>query len=275
MKKPELREPVVAGQFYPSSPEAIRKQIASFLAGLGTVNKSEVIACVLPHAGYIYSGAVAARTLSGIKIKEKIILLGPNHTGLGEQFSIMAQGAWKTPLGEVEIDSGLAAAILKESKYLRDDILAHAQEHSLEVQLPLVQYFKPDFQIVPLALLSDELSALKEIGKEIATAIKKLGLEEKTLIIASSDMTHYEAQEQAQRKDREAIDAISELDEDKLMRKIDKLGISMCGYAPVTAMLAAAKLLGARQGKLIKYQTSGDVTGDYDAVVGYAGMVVL
>lgn len=275
MEKPELREPAVAGQFYPSSPEAIRKQIASFLDSPVAVNKDDVIACLLPHAGYIYSGAVAARTLSGIKIKEKIILLGPNHTGLGAQFSIMTQGDWQTPLGEIGIDSSLAGAVLKESKYLRDDTLAHAGEHSLEVQLPLLQYFKPDFQIVPIALLSDDLSALKEIGKAIATAIKKSGIEKQVLIIASSDMTHYEPQEEAQRKDKEAIDAVSGLDEDRLMLKIRKLGISMCGYAPAVTMLCAAKLLGAKQGKLIKYQTSGDVTGDYDAVVGYAGMVII
>ena len=275
MEKPEIRKPAVAGQFYPASPEVLKKQIASFIEGADTVNKIDAIACMLPHAGYMYSGEVAARTLCAVNIKDKIILLGPNHTGSGAQFSIMSQGSWQTPLGQIQIDKELAATILKGSQYLQDDILAHTYEHSLEVELPLLQYFKSDFQIVPIVLLSDEISALKAIGKEIAIAIKKSGLERQTLIIASSDMTHYEPQPQAQKKDKEAIEAISELNEDRLMDRIQRFNISMCGYAPVVVMLCAAKLLGAKQGKLIKYQTSGDVTGDYAAVVGYAGMVIV
>lgn len=274
MEKPKIRKPVVAGQFYPSSPEDLKRQISSFIDKADTIHKSEAIACVLPHAGYMYSGAVAAKTVAGINLKDKIILLGPNHTGYGAQFSIMSEGSWQTPLGEVEVDNKLASGLLKQSKYLEDDILAHTYEHSLEVELPFLQYFKPDFKIVPIAFLSDEIGALKEIGKEIALCIKESGLQKQTLIIASSDMTHYEPQEQAQRKDREAIAAISELDEDKLIAKIKRLNISMCGYAPTIVMLCAAKLLGAKEAKLIKYQTSGDTTGDYDAVVGYAGMVI-
>jgi hypothetical protein len=274
MEKPKIRKPVVAGQFYPSSPEDLKRQISSFIDKADTINKAEAIACVLPHAGYIYSGAVAAKTVAGIKLKDKIILLGPNHTGYGTQFSIMSEGSWHTPLGEVEVDGKLASGLLKQSKYLEDDILAHAYEHSLEVELPFLQYFKTDFKIVPIVFLSDEIGALKEIGKEIALCIKESGLQKQTLIIASSDMTHYEPQEQAQRKDKEAIAAISELDEDKLMSIIKRLNISMCGYAPTIVMLCAAKLLGAKEAKLIKYQTSGDTTGDYDAVVGYAGMVI-
>ncbi len=274
MEKLKLRRPAVAGQFYPSLPQDLKEQIASFLDGASATSKINAIACMLPHAGYVYSGAVAAKTLSSINIKAKIILLGPNHTGYGEQFSLMSEGVWQTPLGEVKIDTRLAEAILKESKHLADDTLAHAYEHSLEVELPLLQYFKSDFQIVPIAFMTDELAALKETGEAIATAIKKMGLESQTLIIASSDMTHYEPQEQAEKKDRLAIDAILELDEDRLMENIRRFDISMCGYAPAVVMLSAAKLLGARQGKLIKYQTSGEVTGDYDAVVGYAGMVI-
>ena len=275
MEKPKIRKPAVAGQFYPSSQDALKKQIASFIDNTATINKIDAIACMLPHAGYMYSGQVAAKTVSEVNIKDKIILLGPNHTGLGAQFSIMSEGIWQTPLGQIQIDNKLAAMILKESQYLQDDVLAHTYEHSLEVELPFLQYFKSDFQIVPIALLSDELEALKAIGKEIAAGIKKLGLERQTLIIASSDMTHYEPQTQAQKKDKEAIAAISELNEDSLMERIQRLNISMCGYAPAVVMLCAAKLLGAKQGKLIKYQTSGDITGDYDAVVGYAGMVIV
>jgi len=265
---------VVAGQFYPACADALKKQIASFLDQVSPINKIDAIGCMLPHAGYMYSGRVAAAALSAINIKDKIVLLGPNHTGTGAQFSIMPQGVWQTPLGQVQVDNNLAQEILGNSRYLQQDTLAHACEHSLEVELPLLQYFRPDFQIVPIAFLSDELDALKAIGREIAQGIKKAGLEKQTLIIASSDMTHYEPQAQAQRKDKEAIAAICGLDEDKLMQKVRDIDISMCGYAPTTVMLCAARLLGARQGTLIKYQTSGDVTGDYDAVVGYAGVVI-
>jgi len=275
MEKPKIRKPAVAGQFYPSSPEDLKRQISSFIDKTDTINKTEAIACMLPHAGYMYSGAVAAKTISGINLKDKIILLGPNHTGYGAQFSIMSEGSWQTPLGEVEVDNKLSSRLLQQSKYLEDDILAHTYEHSLEVELPFLQYFKADFKIVPIAFLSDEIGALKEIGKEIALCIKESGLQKQTLIIASSDMTHYEPKEQAEKKDREAIAAILELDEDKLMEKIRGLNISMCGYAPTIVMLCAAKLLGAKEAKLIKYQTSGDTTGDYDAVVGYAGMVII
>ncbi|MDD5156094.1 MAG: AmmeMemoRadiSam system protein B [Candidatus Omnitrophica bacterium] len=275
MEKLKLRAPAVAGQFYPSSPDALKKQIASFIAGPVSVKKTDAIACMLPHAGYMYSGRVAAAALSAINIKNKIILLGPNHTGAGAHFSIMSQGVWQTPLGQVRIDNDLAQAILENSRYLQEDALAHAYEHSLEVELPLLQYFKSDFQIVPIAFLSDELDALKAIGKEIAQGIKGTGLQEQTLIIASSDMTHYEPQSEAQKKDKEAIAAICELDEDRLMQRVRDLDISMCGYAPAVVMLCAARLLGAKQGKLIKYQTSGEATGDYGSVVGYAGMVII
>jgi AmmeMemoRadiSam system protein B len=186
----------------------------------------------------------------------------------------MAEGTWQTPLGEIKIDSGLAKQILNRSKCLEDDTLAHQYEHSLEVELPFLQYFKSNFEIVPVILLSDELSSLKKIGEEIADTIKECNLKDSTLIVASSDMTHYEPQTLAQKKDEEAIKAILELDENKLMDRIQRLNISMCGYAPAITMISAAKLLGAKTAKLIKYQTSGDVTGDKSSVVGYAGIII-
>lgn len=273
MANPDIiREPAVAGKFYPSSAQALRKQIEVFIGA--QADKEEVIACMLPHAGYIYSGLVAAQTVSCAKIKDKIILIGPNHTGYGARYSIMPAGSWKTPLGQVKIDSELAQCILKRSKYLEADNEAHLYEHSLEVELPLLQYFKADFQIVPVTLLSDELGALKVIGEEIAAAVKELGIKDSTLIVASSDMTHYESHEEAQKKDGAAIEAVLELNEDKLMGRIRQLNISMCGYAPAITMISAAKILGAKEARLIKYQTSGDVTGDKSSVVGYAGIIV-
>jgi len=272
MEKSKIRKPAVAGQFYPSSSQSLRNQIETFIDQRS--NRLDAIACMLPHAGYVYSGAVAAGVVSSVNVKDKIILLGPNHSGYGPPFSIMSEGIWQTPLGEIKIDSNLAGQILKNSKYLEDDFLAHVYEHSLEVELPLLQYFKTDFEIVPIVLLSAEMTALKEIGKGIANTIKESNIKDSVLIIASSDMTHYEPKAEAQKKDQEAIKAILELNEDKLMEKIQRLDISMCGYAPVIVMLTCAKLLGAKTAKLIKYQTSGDVTGDFTAVVGYAGIVV-
>jgi len=272
MEKIRVRKPVVAGQFYPSSVQGLKNQIEAFVDK--KTAKRDIIACMLPHAGYAYSGRVAVETVSCIDIKDKVVLLGPNHTGYGAEFSIMTEGIWETPLGQVKIDSGLSQQILGRSEFLKDDALSHASEHSLEVELPILQYFKNSFEIVPIAFLSDDVAALKKIGSDIALTIKENGLQDSTMIVASSDMTHYEPQADAEKKDFEAIKAILDLDEDKLMEKIMRLNISMCGYAPVIAMLSAAKILGAKKSELIKYQTSGDVTGDKSSVVGYAGIII-
>lgn len=267
-----IREPAVAGKFYPSAPQGLKNQIEALVNK--QANKQDITACMLPHAGYIYSGLVAAQTVSRINIKNKVILLGPNHTGYGVKYSIMPEGIWNMPLGQIRIDRNLAAAILSNSQYLKADNEAHLYEHSLEVELPFLQYFKNDFEIVPIVFLSDEFSELKKIGEEIADTIKKHNLKDSTIIVASSDMTHYEPQGEAQKKDKEAIQAILELNEDKLMDKIQRLNISMCGYAPAIAMLCAAKSLGAKTAELVKYQTSGDVTQDKTSVVGYAGIII-
>ena len=269
MELSKIRRPCVAGQFYSSSGVSLKREIEGLIDK--QAKKKDVIACMLPHAGYMYSGRVAAETVSQINIKDKVILLGPNHTGNGADFSIMTEGLWQTPLGENNIDSALAKEILKNSKYLKEDESAHVYEHSLEVELPILQYFKPDFEIVPITFLSDNIKALKEVGAEIAAVLKD---KPKALIVASSDMTHYESEAEAKRKDNEAIQAILELDEDKLMERIQRFNITMCGFAPVVVMLKAAKLLGAKKGSLVKYQTSGDTTGDKESVVGYAGIIL-
>jgi AmmeMemoRadiSam system protein B len=217
---------------------------------------------------------VAGQTASQIASKDTFILLGPNHTGYGEPFSIMTDGSWQTPLGEVKIDSDLAKAILKASKFLREDSMAHLGEHSIEVELPFLQYFNKDFSIVPIAVFPAEIKIFKEIAATIAEAIEEKGKKDSVTIIASSDMTHYESQKEAQAKDKQAIDAVLELNEDKLFKTVKDLNISMCGYAPAVIMLAAVKLLGAKKAKLIKYQTSGDASGDYSSVVGYAGVII-
>ena len=268
-----VRKPVVAGQFYPSSAKELRLQISKFVDK--KPDKSSAIGCILPHAGYIYSGSVAARTLSLIDIPKTVVLLGPNHTGYGLPFSIWTEGAWQTPLGDVQINSGLARQLFKSSDLLKQDLLAHAHEHSLEVQLPLIQYFRCDVDIVPIVVSSDDISLLKGLGVNIAEVISNTGLGNSVLILASSDMTHYEPLSSAKEKDNAAIEAILRLDEDALMDKIKSLDISMCGYMPVIVMLAAVKRLGAKSARLVKYSTSADATGDASSVVGYAGIVII
>lgn len=267
-----VRKPAAAGQFYPLSANEIKKQIKGFLDN--TLSKNEAIACILPHAGYIYSGKVASRTIASINLKDILVILGPNHTGNGEQFSIMCQGIWQTPLGDIKIDSALAKNILSRSEYLKDDKTAHLYEHSIEVELPILQYFKSDFQIVPIVCSPGNLQQLKKIGQDIACAIIDSGLKDSVLLIASSDMTHYEPYKQAQKKDNNAIQSILELDESGLEKKIQEENITMCGWVPVIITLFAAKALGAKTARLINYQTSGDVTGDKSSVVGYAGIII-
>ena len=265
-----IRNPVVAGQFYPGSPDQLRSMIAELVDEKAV--KEEVIGLVSPHAGYIYSGAVAGATISRIKFNDTFIIMGPNHTGNGKPLSIMTEGLWKTPLGEVEIDSELGKRILAVSSHLQEDHLAHQYEHSIEVQLPFLQYFKPDIKFVPIVLAYTSGAIYKEIGKEIAKAIKELNKE--VIIIASSDMTHYEPQESARSKDTQAIEAILDLNEDELLRRVQELNISMCGYAPAVILISAIKELGAMKAELVKYQTSGDTTGDFTSVVGYAGVII-
>jgi len=265
-----IREPVVAGQFYPASPSQLKAMIEAFIDE--KVAKEEVIGLVSPHAGYIYSGPVAGAVISKIKFKDTFVIMGPNHTGRGKPLSIMTQGTWKTPLGEVEIDSELGKRILATSSHLEEDHVAHQYEHSIEVQLPFLQYFKPDIKVVPILLAYSTGAVYKEIGQAIAKAIKELN--KGAVIIASSDMTHYEPQEAAQRKDTQAIEAILDLNEEELLKRIDELNISMCGYAPTASLISAAKELGATGAELVRYQTSGDTTGDYSSVVGYAGVIV-
>ncbi len=265
-----IREPVVAGQFYPASPSQLKEMIRGMVDE--KVEKEEVIGLVSPHAGYPYSGPVAGATISRIKFKDTFVIMGPNHTGMGKSLSIMTEGTWKTPLGDVEIDSELAKQILDTSTFLEEDAKSHQHEHSIEVQVPFLQYFKKDIKIVPIMLFYASGATYKEIGKELAQAIKESG--KGVVIIASSDMTHYEPQEVAQSKDAQAIEAVLDLNEDELLKRVDELNISMCGYAPTTALIAAAKELRATRAELVRYQTSGDVTGDYSAVVGYAGIII-
>lgn len=265
------RRPVVAGQFYPGRSAQLKEEVVSLMRP--TSKKRAAIGVVAPHAGYMYSGGVAGYVYASIKeIKPSAVIIGPNHTGFGAKFSLMSEEAWLTPLGEVKVDKGLASQILKNSKLIKEDKLAHASEHSVEVQLPFLQVLKPDIKFVPIVASYADADTLITVGKDIAKAIEASGKE--TLIVASSDMTHYESHQQAKTKDEKAIDAILKLDEAELIRRVEKYNISMCGYAPTAIMLAAAKELGAKKAELVKYQTSGDTSGDFSSVVGYAGIIV-
>jgi AmmeMemoRadiSam system protein B len=272
MPESKIRKPAVSGQFYAGSAGRLKEDIERLIDK--EAKTTEAIACILPHAGYAYSGRIAGKTVSCLSVKENAILLGPNHTGYGAPFSIMTEGHWQTPLGKININSDLAKSILNKSIYLTDDMYAHIYEHSLEVELPFLQYYNPDIKIVPIVVTEDQPQVYKEIGESIASVLKESKLVNSSLIIASSDMTHYEPQRSAEKKDREAIEAILELNEDKLIDKIKRLKISMCGYVPTVIMLVAAKFLGAKSAELIDYQTSGDVTGDHSSVVGYAGIII-
>jgi hypothetical protein len=272
MGKSNVRKAVVAGQFYPSNRQELNLQIGSFINK--KADKINARACILPHAGYIYSGEVAGITVSRLIIKDTLILIGPNHTGYGAAFSIMTEGSWQTPLGEVKINSELAKKLLHKSRYLKDDALAHTYEHSLEVEIPFFQFCKESFEIIPISILSESLNDLKNLGKEIGSLIKESGLEDSTLIVASSDMTHYEPQEQARKKDFEALAAIEKMDENDLFEKINHFNISMCGRGPVITTIAAAKILGATHASLSAYQTSAKASKDTSSVVGYAGVIM-
>ena len=265
-----VREPVVAGQFYSAEPEQLKKTLSFYLKS--NLEKEKANGIIVPHAGYIYSGPVAGAVYARVKLPETIILLGPNHTGAGKPFSLMGKGIWKTPLGQVEIESSLAKEMLKSSGYLKEDTSAHQYEHSLEVQIPFLQMLSSNFKILPIILSMGNDEDLLRIGEEIAETL--LRQKKKTLLIASSDMTHYESEESAREKDTYALKAILELDEKELFKRVREKNISMCGIAPVAVMLAAVKRLGAKEAELVRYQTSGAITGDRSEVVGYAGVLI-
>ncbi len=264
------RRPAVAGMFYPGSPDDLKEMIGEFIDADAVREKA--IAVISPHAGYIYSGKTAGRVFSSIELPEHFVILCPNHTGYGARAAIMDSGTWETPLGKAKIDSELAQILKKKSPFLEVDPEAHRREHSLEVQLPFLQYLCPDFSFVPICLSTQNYNELAEIGKGMAAAIKMYG--KPVLIVVSSDMTHYEDAESAKEKDMKAIKMIEELNARGLYDTVRNEGITMCGYAPAVSALAACRLLGATRGKLVMYATSGDASGDYRSVVAYAGLVI-
>ncbi|MFZ0036344.1 MAG: AmmeMemoRadiSam system protein B [Candidatus Acidiferrales bacterium] len=265
-----LRPAAVAGQFYPGDPDELRSAIDKFASTPS--EKRKAIACIVPHAGYVYSGTVAGQVYGSLEIPRKLLLIGPRHFPRGEALAILSEGAWNTPLGNAKIDEALAADLKREFPPLREDEMAHSTEHSLEVQLPFLQRLAGDFQFVPVVLGTDRLATLESLGRAIAKVIAAQS--EPVLIVTSSDMNHYESDEITRVKDRLAIEKILALDARGLHEVVKSKAISMCGCAPAVAMLTAARELGATRAELVAYATSGDVTGDRDWVVGYAGVIV-
>ncbi|MBM4443961.1 MAG: AmmeMemoRadiSam system protein B [Chloroflexi bacterium] len=278
-----MRKPVVAGAFYAGTESSLRRQIEDCfrhalgpgaLPGPAGRAEQRILGLVSPHAGYMYSGPVAAHGFFGLASQGKpgtVVVLGLNHSGLGADVALSRQDSWQTPLGEVELDKELGQSIIAASKVAQWDDLAHSAEHSIEVQVPFLQYlYGSTVRLVAISMLRQDLGTSRELGQALAAALKG----KDALIIASSDFSHYEPQSSASRKDHLALEAILEQSPERLEKTVRSQAISMCGPGPVMAMLTACKGLGVEQARLLCYATSGDITGDYSRVVGYASVAV-
>ena len=272
-----VRRPVVAGAFYPAQPERLRQQIEScftHVRGPGRLPQKagdarDIVSVVCPHAGYVYSGPSAAHSYLALAEQRKpdtVIVIGPNHTGWGTPVSMMSEGAWETPLGRVALDTEVAKAIFNQSGVIDIDETAFIREHSVEVQVPFLQYIYGDFKLVPICMGYQDLETSREVGQAIYKATEGRDV----VIVASTDLTHMEPQQSANRKDRMVIDAVLAMDEERLQKVVHDNRITTCGYGPVSATLVASKLKNAQRVELLSYYTSGDIIGDYGAVVGYA-----
>ncbi len=263
------RKPYVAGQFYPAGREKLRETIAGMIDPAAAPKKSTAL--VAPHAGYIYSGPVAGAVFSSARIPATCVILGPAHREIEPLFAIQVRGSWGTPLGDSPIDEALASRILAGCPLVEENDRAHLGEHSLEVELPFIQYFRDDAAIVPLSISHlARYADLETLGRALAVAIRDHGRE--TLVVASTDMSHYVSQKTAEKKDMMAIRKVLDLDPAGLFETVTAERISMCGFQPTTAALVASIALGATKAELVRYQTSGDASGDYAQVVGYAGI---
>jgi AmmeMemoRadiSam system protein B len=276
-----IRKPAVAGLFYELDPDSLRKQIEwcfKHQLGPGSIpkigDKRNIKGVIAPHAGYVYSGPVAAHTYHEIAadgFPETFIILCPNHTGMGLGVSTMNEGSWETPLGLADIDSEFADAMIQNSGIIDSNPAAHQREHSAEVQLPFLQYLNKDFKFVPVTMWMQDMETSTEIGISIQKTAKELGRD--VVVIASTDFTHYQPQNVAYKQDMQVIDAIKAMDENDMMKRVSKLNVTMCGYGPVAATMVAVKKMGATTCNFEKYATSGDATGDKSSVVAYASAV--
>jgi AmmeMemoRadiSam system protein B len=273
MTSPETREPAVAGRFYPSDPDRMEQELSHYLAPLdpALTSEREVVALVAPHAGWMYSGRIAGETYAQVRVPDRVVILCPNHTGLGVRRSLWASGAWRIPGGDVAVESTLAER-LQNLTTLKDDRLAHAREHAIEVHLPFLRAKNRDLSVVPICLGGLSLQECVELGEALGSALADE--RERVLLVASTDMSHYISAELAEKLDRMALERVAALDAEGLFRVVTEQDISMCGYVPTTVTLIAARVLGAKRAELVRYGNSGETSGDYDRVVGYAGMIV-
>ena len=265
-----IRHPAVAGSFYSGDATRLRSDIEGYI--IKDCEKQAVLGVVSPHAGYMYSGRVAGNLYSRIKIPDTVVILAPNHTGYGVPYSIWSDGSWRTPLGDVGVNQNVVDELVRVCSLIEKDKEAHLYEHAAEVQIPFIQYFNPCIKIVVMVVSSRNIADLKNIGKSLSLVLQRLCLD--ALVVASSDMTHYETQAIANRKDKIAINEILALNEDNLYNKVHNMHITMCGIYPAVIMLVCSKERGAKKAELVRYETSGDITGDYNQVVGYAGITV-
>ena len=266
-----IRRPAVAGQFYPADPRELSALIHRYTTEPKSKAPMHVRSCLVPHAGYVYSGPVAGAVFSRIVVPNKILILGVRHYPRGESLAILSEGAWRTPLGDVPIDGDLAARLRTACPALREDSVAHSREHSLEVELPFLQVRNPGFSFVPVALGTTRFEELVKVGEGVARVLAES--EEDILIVTSSDMNHYEDEEITRRKDQQAIDRMLQLDAKGLYEVCREQEISMCGLGPAVATLTALQVLGVKCAEVVRYATSAETSGDRSAVVGYAGMI--
>lgn len=267
-----VRRPAVANHFYPGNPRELAREVEHLIGKRDPSGGQPVTGVVSPHAGYVYSGGIAGQVYSRIRVPRTAIILGPNHSGAGARAALMAEGEWDMPMGPVPVNREFAEKLLAQSRLISADDRAHQREHSLEVQVPFLQHLNPAITIVPLCLGHLDWDECREIGEALTRAGEHS--EPRPLIVASSDMTHYESQRSAEEKDRLAIDKVLALDPLGLLQVVAQKHISMCGVIPTAVMIVAARGLGAQKAELVNYATSGDVSGDFSQVVGYAGILV-
>jgi len=270
-----VRRPYVAGQFYTDDPEALAREVKDYLRPPGPYEKSAPVrarAVIAPHAGYMYSGTVAGAIYSVAEVPDDVILIGPNHTGLGQAVSVMTEGSWGLPTGEVEVNRELAEMVTASSDLFSADTDAHAREHSLEVQLPFIHARNPGARIVPITVMDADHQACLEMGSALAGVIR--AWDRPVLIAVSSDMNHYESDEKTREKDKRAIEKVLDLDDGGLLDTAIAWNISMCGILPAAIAISAARDLGSTSGELVAYATSAEQSGDYSHVVGYAGILI-
>jgi AmmeMemoRadiSam system protein B len=272
-----IREPVVAGQFYPSEEKELKNMIKScfehkFGPGTDSIESSKkIFGVVCPHAGYVYSGPTACHSYKSIANQnpELVIIIGPNHFGVGKDAATMIDAYWQTPLGMIQVDSESAKQVAEISRFIEVDEYSHSQDHSLEVQIPMLQEIFPnDFQILPIILRSQDMETAIDVGNAVTEIAKK----KNAIIVASSDFTHYEKNSFAHQQDKALIEPILEMNVERFYQVLNERRVTACGYGAMASAMIACKNLGATRGKLLSYATSGDVSGDTESVVGYGAI---